>query len=264
METIEKLIKTTHDMLELAKSSSKGGGTAGNNIRTSTTAAPAVKVTGRDNDLEGITKILRDESVVDSNCFSVIGLHGISGSGKTTLAQHVCNYEKVEGKHFDLIMWIHVTRNYSVRNIFMQMYELASDRQCRRWSNIELLERKLEGKLKGRKFLLVLDDIWCNKDARTKELPRLLSPLKVGKRGSRILATSQNATAFADLGPGLTFTGYKMSELDDKFLLDILIHNALGHTEAKNVEEEKFISIGYEIVKKLNGSALAASTVGEH
>ncbi|VAH23275.1 unnamed protein product [Triticum turgidum subsp. durum] len=258
---IEELIRKAQGMLELAEPSSKDETITTRNIRTPTTSTSTVKVTGRDEDLKRITASLRVTNVHDNHCFSVIGLHGISGSGKTILAQHVCKYEKgIE--HFELVMWIHVTRNYSVRDIFMQMFELASGGTCTEYKNLEILEKELADKIKDKRFLLVLDDIWCNKDADTKQLPRLLSPFEGGKRGSKILATSQNVNAFSDLGPDVTYTASAISTLDDEVLLDILMHYALGPAEAKNADEDQLRSIGADIVKKLNGSPLAASTVG--
>ncbi|KAK1618255.1 hypothetical protein QYE76_023772 [Lolium multiflorum] len=42
------------------------------------------------------------------------------GSGKTTLAQYVCKYEEYEN-YFDLVIWIHISQNYTVGDIFKEM-----------------------------------------------------------------------------------------------------------------------------------------------
>jgi len=161
--------------------------------KDSNSSAPKVKVTGRDKDRGRIAEILRDTkddvdpSSSDSKCFSVVGIYGISGSGKTTLAQHVCKYEEKEN-YFDLVMWIHVSQNYSAGDIFKEMFEAASTDKieaCPNYNSLDVLEKELEKKLDGKRFLLVLDDIWCDDDGDEQKLENLLSPLVLEKKEAR-------------------------------------------------------------------------------
>jgi Cdc6-like AAA superfamily ATPase len=185
MAKIEDLIVRAKDIIALAESSIKGKTVPAKNIHTRTTSAPVELVTGRDEDRDWITRMLHDTEDVNSRssnnkCFSVIGIYGISGSGKTTLAQYVCKHEEDEN-YFDLVMWIHVSQNYSVGDIFKEMYEAASvdkNKACPEYNSLDVLEKELEKKLKDKRFLLVLDDIWCNKDVGQQQLPKILSPLK--------------------------------------------------------------------------------------
>jgi len=100
-------------------------------------------------------------------------------------------------------MWVHVSQNFSVGDIFKELYEAASKPKvpCPQFNNPNALEKELERKLDGKQFLLVLDDVWCNKDVGNEELPKLLSPLKKGKRGSKILVTTRSKFALSDLVP---------------------------------------------------------------
>ncbi|XP_048539023.1 putative disease resistance protein RGA4 [Triticum urartu] len=267
MDTIERLIDKAHGIIALTKRSSKGDTDTAKDTHTPTTSVPTVKVTGRDDeDRNWISEMLHDVNPSSSNkkCFSVIGVHGISGSGKTTLAQHVCEYEK-SAKHFNLVMWIQVTQNYSLHEIFKEMLEAASSMNKRKEpvpSSLDVLEGKLREKIKGKQFLLVLDDIWCNKDAVTKQLPRLLSPLMDGAVGSRILATSRDKAAFSDLGPDVARDVFAIRELDSKVFLDLFMYYALEDPNAEGPDRAELRSIGAEISQKLKGSPLAASTVG--
>uniref|UniRef100_A0A8R7QTL4 AAA+ ATPase domain-containing protein n=2 Tax=Triticum urartu TaxID=4572 RepID=A0A8R7QTL4_TRIUA len=279
MATIEKLIVAAQGIIELAKPMSKGKTDTAKNMQTHTTSAPTEKVTGRDEDRERITTMLRDTnddvdpSSSNSKCFSVIGIYGISGSGKTTLAQHVCKYEETED-YFDLVMWIHVSQNYSVGEIFKEMFEAASvdkDIACPNYNSLDILEKVLEQKLDGKRFLLVLDDIWCNKDddkqklAQEQKLSKLLSPFKVGKRGSKILATSRNKDAFSDLGPGVARTVLPIPDLDEHVFLELFMYYALEGVNVDDPNDPDQIElkiVGAEIAQKLKGSPLAASTVG--
>lgn len=271
MVKIEELIVAAQGIIALAKPSSKSGNVAAKNIRTHTTSAPIGKVTGRDEDLKEITTMLRNENVdlnpssSDSKCFSVIGIHGMSGSGKTTLAQHVCKYEKVNG-YFDLVMWIHVSQNYSVGDIFKEMLEAASvdNKPCSDYKSLDVLENELEKKVEGKRFLLVLDDIWCDKDDDKHKLAKLLSPLKLGSIGSKILATSRHKDAFSDLGPGVARTVFPIRPLDDQVFLELFMYYALEDANADDPDQMELKIIGAEIAQKLKGSPLAASTVGGH
>lgn len=117
-------------------------------------------------------------------------------------------------------MWIHVSQNYSVGDIFKEMLEVASmdNKSCPDYKSLDVLENEIEKKLEGKRFLLVLDDIWCDKDDGKQKLAKLLSPLKLGNRGSKILATSRHKDAFSDLGPGVARTVIPIRPLDDRLL----------------------------------------------
>ncbi|KAM0885104.1 hypothetical protein ACQ4PT_030568 [Festuca glaucescens] len=258
MATIEKLIVAAQGIIALAKPSSKGYTATAKNIHTRTTSAPIVVLTGRDEDRDWITEMLRDTkddvnpSSSNSKCFSVIGIYGISGSGKTTLAQHVCKYEENNNDYFDLVIWVHVSKNYSVSDIFKEMFESASvdkDEACPNYNSLDVLEKELENKLDGKRFLLVLDDIWCNKDASEQQLPKLLSPLKVGKRGSKILATSRNKDAFSDLGPGVARTVLPIPAFDEQVFLELFMYYALEGVNVDDPNDPDQIELELSVLK---------------
>uniref|UniRef100_A0A0D9XVB7 Uncharacterized protein n=1 Tax=Leersia perrieri TaxID=77586 RepID=A0A0D9XVB7_9ORYZ len=130
-----------------------------------TTAAPPHVVTGRDEDRDNIIALLH-ENVDDvepksnrSLSDSIIGIHGIPGSGKSTLAKDVCAYEeknkhdKKDG-HFDLIMWVRVSQNFSVDDTFKKMLEEATGNPCPKFYSPNTLEEKLAKALSGTRFLL--------------------------------------------------------------------------------------------------------------
>lgn len=109
---------------------------------------------------------------------------------------------------------------------------------------------------------MVLDDIWCDKDVNKQKLAKLLSPLKVGKRGSKVLATSCNKDAFSDLGPGVPCTVFPIRALDDQAFLELFMYYALEGANVDASDQTELRSIGAQIAQKLKGSPLAASTVG--
>jgi len=98
--------------------------------------------------------------------------------------------------YFKPIMWIQVNQIFSVHGIYRQMLEAALGEPCHDYSNLDTLQMKLEEALRGKRFLLVLDDVWTAKDDKDEyQLDQLLSPLEVGNTGSKVLLTTRFADA---------------------------------------------------------------------
>ncbi|KAI5640619.1 hypothetical protein M9H77_00473 [Catharanthus roseus] len=109
-------------------------------------------ILGREKDREGLLEFLLQDVSFDAQV-SVISVVGMAGVGKTTLARLVYNDERINSL-FDLKAWVELKKHLS-----------------------------------GKKFLIVLDDVWNEKH---EELDTLLYPLMVGLRGSKILATTRD------------------------------------------------------------------------
>ncbi|CAL4979397.1 unnamed protein product [Urochloa decumbens] len=257
LNNLETLIDEGHKVLSLLGLPASCD-SINNTVRTPMmfTSTPAV-VFGRDAEIDMIRKMLRDAPTDDSKCYSVIGIHGIPGSGKTTVAQYVCDKEK-DDDYFDFIMWIHVSQNFNVETIFTEMLEIVSGRK-RLFTYIDMLRirRELVEKLRGKRFLLVLDDFWDDKNARKLDL--LLSPLKVGVMGSRILVTTRTADAVKALGAQNLLA---ISDLDEEQFFSMFMHYALDGAKISDQNLlRSYQSIGRNIAEKLGRSPLAARTV---
>ncbi|KAF0896432.1 hypothetical protein E2562_024301 [Oryza meyeriana var. granulata] len=275
LQKIENIVNEAHrilPLLNLANQSyvDKRQTVNVNSCSPVTTAAPPPVVIGRDKDCDKIIRMLH-ESVDDveptsnsSLSYSIIGIHGIPGSGKSTLAQLVCACEKKDKKekkdnHFDLIMWVHVSQNFSVHKIFSEMLEEATGQTCPEFKSLNTLEQKLEEALSERRFLLVLDDVWYNRGESLQELQKIVYPLKIGKAGSKILVTSRTADTLSALGEGRCIP---ISDLDDNVFLKLFMHYALEGVNISEGDRRKLELIGADIAKKLRRSPLAARTVG--
>ncbi|KAJ1276993.1 hypothetical protein BS78_05G259900 [Paspalum vaginatum] len=221
------------------------------------------KVFGRDKECEHICEMFRERSdsygtASSSSCkpYSVFGIHGIAGSGKSTLANYICDHEKkAEDKHFNLIMFSHVSVTFRVEKIFRDMLREITGIQSDK--DIESLGKELMEKLKGRRFLLVLDDLWV-KGENQKEREILLDALGAGENGSVILVTAQKEDAAKALG-AREKEQMLMPDLEEEEYLSLFMHHALQGTVD---DAGRFEWFGRTIAKKLQRSPIAAVAVG--
>ena len=111
---------------------------------------------------------------------SVIPIVGMGGIGKTTLAQLVYNDAEIVGC-FDLRIWISVSVDYDVVRITKSIVESATEKRLK-LSELDPIQVRLQNILRGKRFLLVLDDLW---NENISEWDVLRSPFSVGLPGSR-------------------------------------------------------------------------------
>ncbi|KAG2564132.1 hypothetical protein PVAP13_8KG387615 [Panicum virgatum] len=217
------------------------------------------EVFGRDKEREHICSMLRKGSDADgptsssSKPYSVFGIHGITGFGKTTLAQYVCDHEKkAQDKHFDTVMFIHVSKTFRLDKIFRDMLSEIKKGQQSDSNGVTALHNELKKNLEGKRFLLVLDDLWVNNENR-KGRDILLDALDAGQSGSIILVTAQREDAAAALGAQKQIL---IPDLEENDYLKLFMHHARPGT----IEYKR---IGTKIANKLHRSPIAAVTVGE-
>ncbi|CAK9183585.1 unnamed protein product [Ilex paraguariensis] len=208
-------------------------------------------VYGREKDKQEILGLLlNDESSNDEP--SVIPIVGMGGLGKTTLAQLVYNEEKVED-FFDLKVWVCVSEEFDVLMITNKIYGSATKGSCD-FKDLDTAQVSLKEKLSGKKFLLVLDDVW-NLDYVKWDLLR--APFRVGAPGSKIIVTTRDARIALTMG---SVPAYNPKVLGDDDCLSLLAQHALCTSNFgahPNLEE-----IGLAIMKKCGGLPLAAKTLG--
>ncbi|KAF8641584.1 hypothetical protein HU200_067774 [Digitaria exilis] len=270
LKKLEKLIEQGPQFFTPLASINSNGNDASNSANNmnglvTTSRALTHIIFGRDEERDEIIRLLHDTagdfepSSSNSKCYSVIGIYGIAGSGKTTLAQHVCNHER-NGNYFNPIMWIHVSQSFSVEKIYQKMLEAASVEPSPAFNNLDTLQKKLVDELEGKRFFLVLDDIWAVKHESVQfKLDQLLSPLADGKEGSMVLVTTRFKEAAADVG---VQNPMKIPDLKEMDFFNLFMHYALNGATLDAKELDTFQTIGKQITKKLKGSPLAARVVG--
>lgn len=126
---------------------------------------------------------------------TVIGIHGMPGVGKTKLCHSAFETTTVEG-YFKERIWICVSHDFDSLQLLKGMIEQLGEAST--MSNIEAIKGKLQQKLEGKKYLLVLDDVW---DTFVKAWEPLRNCLQdVGElKGNTILVTSRSKKVLASL-----------------------------------------------------------------
>ncbi|GAB4832546.1 hypothetical protein Ancab_040274 [Ancistrocladus abbreviatus] len=143
-------------------------------------------VIGRDDDKSAVLGMLLSPAAVEENV-CVISIVGIGGHGKTTLAQRVYNDEKVE-KHFELRLWACISDVFDVKEIIKKILMSATNSESGNLG-MDQLQHQLRNEISGKKYLLVLDDVWNEDQSRWFELRDILM---CGRPGSKILVTTRS------------------------------------------------------------------------
>ena len=166
--------------------------------------------------------------------------------GKTSLAQLAYNHPEVMA-HFDEKIWV------CVSDPFGAIVQILQKDSCN-LSDLEALQQKVQTHVSGKKFLLVLDDVWTE-DYRLWE--QLRNTLDNGVVESRILVTTRKENVVTMMG-----TSYKhmIGELSPQHA-QMLFHQ-IAFREKSREKEEELKDIGEKIADKCKGLPLALKTLG--
>ncbi|KAL8493633.1 hypothetical protein ACS0TY_024714 [Phlomoides rotata] len=203
-------------------------------------------VIGRSRERDDLFRMLLDEN----SDVSVVPIVGMGGIGKTTLAQLVYNDAVIED-NFTLKMWASVSTNFDIVSITKAIIESGSGEKCE-LSNLDPIQVKLRDLIRGKRFLLVLDDYWSEE---YRDWDVLSSPFKFGAKGSRIILTTRSIIVSQIVG---TVPSYDLECLSDENCWEIVKQRACSY---RNLEMQ-LEKIGRMIACKCKGLPLAAKTLG--
>ncbi|XP_021739305.1 putative disease resistance protein RGA3 [Chenopodium quinoa] len=207
-------------------------------------------IVGRDSDKVAILEMLLNDDVEES--VYVIPVVGIGGLGKTTLAQLVYNDEKVES-HFELQLWVCVSDVFDIRVIVEKIITSAT---CVKPCDLDMeqLQRQLRNVIGGKRYLLVLDDVW-NEDR--EEWLKLRALLFCGGPGSKVLVTTRSRQVAGIMATGSCYDLRHLSEAESWFLFC-----KMAFESGQEDKDLKLVELGKQIVKKCANVPLAIRTVG--
>ncbi|MQM15398.1 hypothetical protein Taro_048345, partial [Colocasia esculenta] len=214
-------------------------------------------IIGRDNEKQMVEKLLLEsgDGAEAASCeknVHVTSVVGMGGAGKTTLVQHVYNNPAVES-YFQPKMWVCVSNDFDLKRVTGKIMEAASisDKAKELWesSNWDVAQKGLRDRIEGKRFLLVLDDVW-------EEDPSKWDHLYNGAKGSKIIVTTRSRKV-SNIAKG---TPIVLQDLSSEDLWVIFKRYAFEGQNADN--HTQLALVGRQIVDNLKGSPLAAKTIG--
>ncbi|KAK9144796.1 hypothetical protein Sjap_004699 [Stephania japonica] len=212
------------------------------------------QIYGRDLDKENIiNSLLESQNIGGDGDVSVFPILGMGGLGKTTLAQIVYNDERVL-KHFDTRVWYCVSDDFDVKKISKAIVKSVSGCSCGPDDTLEDVQVRLREALRGRRLLLVLDDVWTEKQELWKKFK---NSLLSGAKGASIIVTTR-LPIVADIA-GIA-QAYELSPLHNDDCL--LLFQSYAFKNVGDQSNQEFMEIGRQIVKKCGGLPLAARALG--
>lgn len=217
---------------------------------TSTCLPTEPAVFGRDEDKAKILEmVLRDEPT-DAN-FSLIPIVGMAGVGKTTLARVAFDDKAVE--MFNLRSWVCVSDDFDILRITKSILESITF-SPNSLKDLNQIQVQLREAVAGKRFLIVLDDVWSKNYSLWNTLK---SPFRAGASGSKILVTTCSTDVALTVG---TAEYYNLKLLSDDDCWSVFVKHAF---EKRDVGLHRHMgSIRKKVVQKCRGLPLAAETLG--
>ncbi|KAG4156663.1 hypothetical protein ERO13_D02G010400v2 [Gossypium hirsutum] len=126
--------------------------------------------------------VLKILELLSNDTVRRIGVCGTGKVGKTTVLKAFIDHPQINDM-FDLIIWVTVSKYWSIRKMQDEVLrQLSTDFKAESENREELLRY-----LEGRKFLLVLDDVWESIDLEAVGIPNPSS-----ENGSAIILATRN------------------------------------------------------------------------
>ncbi|CAL4888681.1 unnamed protein product [Urochloa decumbens] len=189
---------------------------------------------------------------------SVIPVVGPGGIGKTTFTQHLYNDKRTE-EHFPVRVWVCVSTNFDVLKLTKEIRScIPADQKEVETDNLDHLQKSIANRLKSKRFLIVLDDIWqCTED----KWVNLLAPFKTreAEKGSMVIIT----TRFPSIADTVKTTNpVNLEGLEPGDFWVFFQACVFGEVIADDPDKQELIDIARQIADRLKCSPLAAKTVG--
>ncbi|KAF8018183.1 hypothetical protein BT93_H3165 [Corymbia citriodora subsp. variegata] len=207
---------------------------------------------GRDDKKMEILELLtREEDNRTCTNMEVIPIVGMPGLGKTALAQKVFNDAKVIS-YFDTKAWARVSDVFDMLAITKSILQKIDYTLSCEDKDLDWLQAKLKQNLSGKRFLVVLDDVW---NENYNNWTTLLMPFHSGAKGSKIIVTTRNSRVAQIVGA----QPYILKELSQDACVNLFAFHALG---VGNFDDHPLLeAFSLEIVEKCKGLPLAVKTL---
>ncbi|XP_061996400.1 putative disease resistance protein RGA3 isoform X2 [Rosa rugosa] len=211
-------------------------------------------IIGRDNVVADIVQALTKSNHNLESDLSVLAIVGMGGLGKTTLAKSI--YHKSEiSRHFEKKMWICVSNPFEVNSILRGILEYVKPENAA-VKGIDAICNILREELKGKRYLLILDDVWNEDAEKWNDLKSCLLRI-TDAQGSSIVVTTRSDKVAKTVE---TLPRCNLRKLSDDECWLILKNRAVLVGSVPILEDQE--TIGREIAKKCGGVPLVAKVLG--
>ncbi|XP_020421027.1 putative disease resistance protein RGA3 isoform X1 [Prunus persica] len=206
---------------------------------------------------EIVTTLINSSNTQENENLPAMAIVGMAGLGKTTLAKCVYHEDEI-GRRFTEKIWKCVSIPFEVKSILSKILEHLKPEKAR-MQDKDAIIKHLQEDLKGKRYLLVLDDVWNEDSEKWNDLMSCLLSVK-DTQGSKIIVTTRSVRV-AKIVHTLSSKWCDLEKLSDNQCWDILKDRAFPNESAPtlNEEEEK---IGRDIAKKCGGIPLVAKVLG--
>ncbi|KAL0356167.1 UNVERIFIED_CONTAM: putative late blight resistance proteinR1B-12 [Sesamum radiatum] len=184
-----------------------------------------------------------DELTKDESNLRILPIVGMGGIGKTTLAQNAFNHPSIVN-HFDIRIWFTISQKYNMQEILQRF--LNDGKIQKNNETLPKLGERLHKKLFGRRYLIVMDDVW-----NTKAWDELSLFFPNNGKRSRVMMTTRMSEVAVSLG---CHDPYLMSFLNEEESWNLFCEKVFGKKGCSYPELEE---IGKEITKVCRGLPLA-------
>ncbi|KAK4709476.1 hypothetical protein R3W88_030401 [Solanum pinnatisectum] len=206
---------------------------------------------GRQSEIEDLIDRLISEDASGKK-LTVVPIVGMGGLGKTTLAKAVYNDEKVKD-HFGLKAWFCVSEAYDAFRITKGLLqEIGSFDSKDVHNNLNQLQVKLKENLKGKKFLIFLDDVWNDNYNEWVDLRNIFVQ---GDIGSKIIVTTRKESVALMMGN----EQISMDNVSTEASWSLFKRHAFENMDPMGYPELE--EVGKQIAAKCKGLPLALKTL---
>ncbi|KAI4977400.1 hypothetical protein ZWY2020_057312 [Hordeum vulgare] len=180
----------------------------------------------------------------------VVAIVGGGGLGKTTLAMET--YRKI-GEHFQCRASVSVSRTPHLETLLKDVLsQIDGDAQSERWNKDQLI-RRIQSSLTGKRYILVIDDVWKIQDWKF-----LKAAFPDNDNGSRIIVTTRITNVAKSSCSNSSDHLYQMPPLNDVDSQRLFFKRIFNSDNSCPTQLE---DVSARILRKCGGVPLAIITI---